>query len=1375
MQEHLRLYHTIICRGCGKSFINDISVNSVIDIGVSVGHISANCGVCRSRMQLHLAYNHLFQQHLDSVYYGSSSGKIYPIHLDLQVTGPIDTMQQLVSMPPVLVGNSMVHSKQRNFVIYKAPSQIKHECYLCGIEAVSKGHLNRHLSKHTEKWPTCPLCDQVVQIESHDDMKKHLSSAHLVKKDGFWIFQSRNAFNLHFGMHIDETGSACKLCSMQFSSRTVLQTHRQVHAIVLADPAGRKMRVLNPSLIVPEWLENEGQEQESLEVGCEYKPKDNRDILETIQFLVTKVCEIVEESQPYPVTSTVGDPDFSFKEVNYFEDVNILGEPQAMRLDHNRLTGHSPNSVTLKAQVRVEVTDNLDDQHGDDQPGYIADDDDHIEYIGQQISSQANPQQIRIGPIVRKITDYNGDDDLQVIAEVEKYVIIPDFLSSMILSLLLRIYAQFSPLGALPNAIVTASRTKKYKCDRCSEMYFTVGALRNHQATAHTADAGGICDKDAHGVNGSLSCAQCSSISYNLALYQQHLDAHLTSHKLFYGCGTCSHMFKTNIEQSIGVCPANILHYQPKDIRLYENNLEAIKISVMSPSECTHRSFLAPTDTVITCKECFCTMTISSYSACEAYKNGGKLLELAMTLDPSTDFPFTEVYGNPDMQSTSIPENPNRMGQSIACTSQMSHYQTSHLPVRMNLVRGEINSLDPTASCYIASPTTVLTSTLQQNHSLVSSMQRNFTSTLSRITPSLKVPDGSLSLLQKTNGTGVKRSASVICGDVITLSDEDQPGPSCAKRQIKESSIQKTSVTRTFAHNREFCTKSKNGPYGKCRVCSVNMDSQQILALHELHTNGKKWFCLDCANAQMHEVDAVKHYYATHVKTAEQKAIKGGQSFRPLYYNLRCPYPACRKPIVSISALKIHFIQFHQDENKHLSKCCGARFCTISARDKHDNLHNYFESVNGVEGSCCPLCGTLNLWSLQASGSGYNMNHVAIHGLRRYHMCRDCFVCFKSDIDCARMKKHFEAVHCDMVLGGRAMQCKLCTEIYTISEMENHIIDKHLVSFIIHLLFYNLLLRKYHLLLIIAVGGSTVAKYLDSLNNIGDIPLEECFDNLEDTATSPIAKTPAPSVSLLESIDFDLEMGARAQNRKKKGSYHHLVMLVASLLNVRDMILFAALVMKNGGVVFIVVYCFVLVVLAMPFAYMELAIGQYTSLPPATLFARISPGFAVCQEPEQFCPTGEASVAGRCVDVANRGFSSLSLSGPYWFLPLFGCVLVLWSAGIIACQGIKFFGKATNTLAIGDGTLITIGTISSFNNNIVRDILLLTLIAFSLRVFSVITMSSLVSYSNVVSFFIEQTNNSTRNGELTKIAIITMNKIFSSDVFSLLLTLQKAH
>ncbi|VDM64957.1 unnamed protein product [Angiostrongylus costaricensis] len=96
------------------------------------------------------------------------------------------------------------------------------------------------------------------------------------------------------------------------------------------------------------------------------------------------------------------------------------------------------------------------------------------------------------------------------------------------------------------------------------------------------------------------------------------------------------------------------------------------------------------------------------------------------------------------------------------------------------------------------------------------------------------------------------------------------------------------------------------------QICQESMATPQIRSLHELHTNRMKWFCLDCAAPQVDEVEAVKHYFSVHVKTAKQEATARGILFRPIHYQLRCPFDECRQLLSTPKGLRLHLNKMHR-------------------------------------------------------------------------------------------------------------------------------------------------------------------------------------------------------------------------------------------------------------------------------------------------------------------------------------------------------------------------------------------------------------------------------------------------------------------------------
>uniref|UniRef100_A0A7I5E9J3 C2H2-type domain-containing protein n=2 Tax=Trichostrongylidae TaxID=6315 RepID=A0A7I5E9J3_HAECO len=1128
----------------------------------SVKHISADCGVCKKRMSLASAYLHLFREHLSSVVYGTVSGQVYPEHQNLHIDQSLGEVPNAVKDPVIYSPSIDQQSKERSnreVVLYKRPANVVCSCYLCGMEMASLEQLARHLNRHTEKWTRCPFCYDNVPIPSHEVMKAHLMERHMQKRDGSWVcrycqrmlvrgsyahllymctqtrrcalcrgeqtvknaaemtvhwtnrhldilrrfqcsdcgmtfchvedfwahqcrsyfmqqkcscgfdtvFSSRTAFLLHFGMHMDEPNMTCKLCKFRFATRVALQNHRLSHAILINSSSGRQLVILDTKLVVPEVLDDKRLRRVRETEPMTEEKRLSMDVAMVIRNLMRKVCEVLGEPYEEPKDSS------PHSDVTAVEDDDIV-EIDSPRVDddlvENAETAPATTRATLSAQVRIEAADGVLDA-GSGMPGYVEDDeDDAIECITTE-----NVEKAPAGAaIVKPVTDDSADDELKVIAEVE--------------------YAPGSS-----GATTAGGREKKFKCSKCSCTFITSYALRNHELSAHSTDAGGICDKVfgvpvrgffficrnccaafesqqqfklhrlSHGPTGSVSCGECSAIAYNTPLYEHHRQAHATPDRLFYGCSHCNLMFRTdarlmyhlreahgvslfffckachlggthertvyahvavksqrcrqfgaqknwNSIMMLGVCPTSVLHYQPRCIATHEFTLDRNGIEVVTPSECVHRSFLAPTDSLITCRDCFCTMTAASFTAAETFRNGGVVKELAMTLDNSTEFPFLGIYDQTPVEGTST------VGSKTTVREKAPGRAIAPRPTEIQTISS--SALNNMRVCPDAPSAPRLTlRPPQPSHPLPVGTR------VAAVAPLMS---------NKINPLPVKRRPAPN-SDVITLSD-DEPGPSAPKR---------LPPPRAPVSPSPLAVKSKpvDGS-NRCKICDATMPSAQIQSLHELHRNGMKWFCLDCASAQMDEVEAMKHYFSTHVKVAEQKAVEKGLLFRPLHYELQCPFPKCREPLSTLTNLRIHINNKHRPETAYSSATCMFRFCSPFAKSKHDGQHSTYESVNGVEGTCCPLCGTLNQWNIQMPGTSYTMSHIAVHGLRRYHMCRDCFVCFKGDYDCVRMKTHFETTHCTPIpkTNNRELLCKLCREVILKSHLAEHVIEKHLVT-----------------------------------------------------------------------------------------------------------------------------------------------------------------------------------------------------------------------------------------------------------------------------------------------------------------------------------------
>ncbi|KAK6053967.1 zinc finger, C2H2 type, partial [Cooperia oncophora] len=904
MRDHLQSNHVLVCRACGNGFAHREALTRHGKMGrcsmffkdASVKHISADCGVCKKRMSLANAYLHLFREHLSSVVYGTVSGQVYPEHQNLHIDASLGEATNVVK-DSVIYSPSIdqQHSKERSsrdVVVYKRPTH-------CGREPST----TRSLSPvQSFKWAVLDR-DQIenhyVPIPSHEVMKAHLMERHMQKRDGSWTCRYcqrmlvrgsyahllymctqtrkcalcrgeqsvKNAaeMTVHWtNRHLDILRRfQCSDCGMTFChvedfwahqcrsyfmqqkcscgfdtagnteswDDLFFQNHRLSHAILINSSNGRQLVILDTKLVVPEHLDDKRLPLNVLSRRSSHCLKRKRcrvfclvnmDIAMTMRHLVRSVCEQLGESYD---TAKESSPQLDAAALDVPDDDII--EIDSPKVDDDLVESVDTTQAALSAEVRVEAADGVVDA-GSGMPGYVEDDeDDAIECITAEKSKNASAS----AAVVIPVEDETADEDLKVVAEVE--------------------YAPGSSGTAAPCA-----REKKFKCSKCSSSFITSYALRTHEMSAHSTDAGGICDKVgvgiefnsdpmlnrvlgirlvplrgffficrnccaafesqqlfkvhrlSHGPTGSVSCGECSAIAYNTPLYEHHRQAHATPDRLFYGCSHCNLMFRTDARlmyhlreahgvslfffckachlggthertiyahvavksqrcrqfgaqknwtstMMLGVCPTSVLHFQPKSIAAHEFSLERSGLEVVRPSECVHRSFLAPTDSLITCRDCFCTMTAASFTAAETFRNGGVVKELAMTLDNSLEFPFKGIYDQTPVEGTSTA--PGR-----ALIPRPPEIQTIPSSA-MNSIR-------------IASDTPSISPRLAQRTAPLPPHPLPVGARIAAVAPLMS---------NQTSTLPVKRRPGP-SSDIITLSD-DEPGPSAAKRAAPSS------------------------------------------------------------------------------------------------------------------------------------------------------------------------------------------------------------------------------------------------------------------------------------------------------------------------------------------------------------------------------------------------------------------------------------------------------------------------------------------------------------------------------------------------------------------------------------------------------------
>ncbi|ETN78274.1 hypothetical protein NECAME_10471, partial [Necator americanus] len=507
------------------------------------------------------------------------------------------------------------------------------KCALCRGEQTMKNAAEMTVhwtNKHLDILRRFQCSDCGMTFCHVEDYWGHQCRSHFMQQKcscGFGVvFSSRTAFLLHFGMHIDEASMMCKLCKFKFSSRVALQNHRLSHAIMVNSTTGRQMIILDTKLVVPELPGgDEKKPRRSKEVDSLIEEKRlNVDITLVMRHIVRKVCESLGEAYDQPKDSPP--PPEHLAAVDNDDDII---EIDSLRVDDDLVGSGEPlthaQQTALSAEVRVEAADNVGDA-GSGMPGYVEDDDDEgaVEFI----SSESNQKAETGLPVVKEVHDVNDDDDLQVVAEVEyapgnssatsavgreKKYKCSRCSCTFITAHAAKIHEDTSHStdagGICDKVFGIPLKGFFFVCRNCCAAFESQQQFKNHRLS--------------HGPTGSVSCGECSAIAYNTPLFEHHRNAHATKDRLFYGCSQCSMMFRTDARlmfhlreahgvplfffckachlggthertiyahvsvksqrcrqfgiqknwtsvMTIGVCPANVLHYQPKNIVSHE-------------------------------------------------------------------------------------------------------------------------------------------------------------------------------------------------------------------------------------------------------------------------------------------------------------------------------------------------------------------------------------------------------------------------------------------------------------------------------------------------------------------------------------------------------------------------------------------------------------------------------------------------------------------------------------------------------------------------------------------------------------------------------------------------------------------------------------
>ncbi|CAJ0932100.1 unnamed protein product, partial [Mesorhabditis belari] len=999
-----------------------------------------NCPICaKGGVQVEIESHEAMRKHIDAVHLKVTDGKKYCTYC-----------------------SRCLEKRVYSHVIYECTA-IK-ACMICGtdkFDSIARHRTTTHGNGIMSRFE-CNLCH--IKTFSCDYVKEHSCMStflpHRCNCGNGEVYIDRSAFEAHFRKHIQSTKneSKCLLCTAIIPPSKNLFVHGQQHMIIQKDTSGRRTIVLDKNLVIDEEKLEEKRQKEDAKV-----------VKEIVRAMVR---EIVEERGE----------EWEDGESSPEDDDCLIIDPQSStggaQLQLPREEGDTglPQSVTMS--------------------GYF--EDDETNELGDEFSCVSAVQ-----PTIKEITVEDEDDELAVIAQVEYPAgTLPStvasgsrtrrnncpkcsakFITEKSLKYHLDTAHKFDAGGTIMEDLGIPEHTSVFICRPCCVAFKAPAQLQTHQKQ--------------HVGSNQLNCDRCSMVAYNAQL----LDIHMKSHndgRLTFSCHRCHFAYKTdselyghleekhqvpliyfcktcnlgstnglliaehvtsrmcapkyqgkNIEANFGIAPASIFHYNPPDLDRYKQLVAQKAIKAIDPSLCNHRTFVAPSQTVVACLECHCLMNIASFLAHkEATGSGAEDIQYALVNHPHVLSPQRKMInlvnrmgtgkwangtGNrtmPQVQPVVQQPRPQVVQQPRPQVVQQPRPQVSNFPPQAYNFTGLWTKLGPPPSRQTAARTPY--------QPLHSATRRAPSATAQISTKPINTPELNLATvlgdMLKNNGSTAQQSRTTFSASTRFQPPRVQLSRAQPTRKPQEVVLSDDEETST-PQSSNGSSHSTNKIGAPCHICHKSINNKDLLQLHELHTNGHNYFCLDCPISLPDEQAAIEHYFTVHVKKTPARE-------KPLVFDLKCPFHGCEFKTETLVTLRQH-LDTHNLPVK--SQHCSTSFSTEGHRKAHDREHEKLEEA-GIEGNCCLLCGTLDVWTKRLPDFPMPISHMAIHGLRKFVMCRDCNVCFKHDAQGKKLVQHFQTIHTkELSRGSDQVQCKLCQTLFPINDLAKHAREKHYV------------------------------------------------------------------------------------------------------------------------------------------------------------------------------------------------------------------------------------------------------------------------------------------------------------------------------------------
>ncbi|KAK0421396.1 hypothetical protein QR680_015211 [Steinernema hermaphroditum] len=1047
LRDHLKRKHAFICPDCKGLFMDEKFYNVHKCDGTTKKILAVNCAVCNHQLKSTEAfYNHILDSHFENVHFCPRTGQLFPRIVD-----------------------KCIKEDTPNLI-----------CSLCALPDFRACELATHMKNHTEKWDRCPLC-------------KILSPDKPCTKEGVDV-STNNLFHHIYQEHCPLNAGGIRSC--YFCSRTIPQVIRKSlnmevsqlirHLIFECDPCNYCL-LCNDAVPLTESIREHRIKKHSnvfqrfkcpvcrtkfrtyaayrghkMYDECSQEIANGNCIVEDENFLITGKTKLAKTMRPKPILAAENQSQDIVEPLtedsdddDIFVDEEAAAEADIEREVRNVIDGLLDSVCGPVEDIQVVDVRSVESSSVDDDAIEIIDDDLAVVGEGKGLTTQRKEQTIQCP---------------KCSARFQKQF-----------SLDLHMKEHINDCGETIDDVFGVPRNKPvFICRSCCLAYEDQRVYGRH--------------RERHGH--VFSCSQCNAINSHRNVIQEHYDMHSAEKgqkRLVFGCSTCSIGFHSNegfchhmrnehehdllffckncgfghtnadrcvehiyaakcmhndsVQSVLGVCMASIFHYQPQNVEDHRTSIEMYPNTAVTPSDCTHRSFSATNECMVSCPECAVLIPYSTYYHM-GYVKDAQTLRICPT-DNTTPLYYTKTHfvKNPKLRerlarddsgtSTPRPLPQHRSGLppvgSASRTTPGMRVITPTTPSSMvNRRIGSASVVLPrnAGTARSSGPPPVI---IRHNPHAVVAQQRAQARSLYSINNTRQVINPTRNPVRYHIGSAPS-SSGLSPLNARTSGLMTMRRPTTVVRNQAFENIGRSMASENDKTGVEFPVDPSGAlrcPYTGCDATFLTR-SQGVI--HRIRHIQHKYVCMECGRAQITEKDAVIHQFKQHVKRFSSKDVE---------YRLTCP--CCLRVFLSLPQFSQHLCEADHEGLRYEEESCFRKFGSQSLARHHTLVHQLFKRGKGncTRPQCCALCATIEkYWEHQLTDS-FTLNHTHIHGFHQVGLCRCCGAQFPVN-DATSFQGHFRSHHCKKIVHIDAYICH-CGEQVQSKDLTSHFNEKHYV------------------------------------------------------------------------------------------------------------------------------------------------------------------------------------------------------------------------------------------------------------------------------------------------------------------------------------------